>query len=178
MVCLKKNEKILELELRNKIFLLVKKYAGSHIRELERISKIPYSTLKYHLHYLVKHELILEKQSNGKSRYYSKSVGLEDISILELMKHKNIRRILFYLTTYEEGTYSDLESFTNLSSTTLIWYMKRLQNKGIVKKEKRRGMVTFRLYFDKEKIIKVLIIYKESFFDSLINRAIEVWDIA
>ena len=176
----KKNEKILELELRNKIFLLVKKYAGSHLRELERRSKIPYSTLKYHLHYLVKHDLILEKQSNGKSQYYSKTIEADDIEILGLMKQKNIRRILFYLVSYDECINKDLESFIKIAPSTIIWYMKILLKKGLVIRIQKADKLVYKLNFDKidkEKIVKILTTYKESFFDSLINRAIETWEI-
>ena len=83
-----KIEKILELELRNKIFIFIQEYPGSHLREIERITKIPYSTLKYHLNYLNKHNLIIEKQEKGNNKYYSKTIKSEDINI-----RKNSRKI-------------------------------------------------------------------------------------
>ncbi len=175
---LKKNEKILELELRNEIFLIVKKYPGSHLRELERRSNIPYSTLKYHLHYLVKHELIFEKPSNGKSQYYPKTIELDDIELLGLVKQKNTRRILFYLASHKECTYKDLEHFTKLAPSTIIWYMKNLLKKEIVMKMQKDNKLVYKLKSDKSKLLKILIAYRESFFDSLLDRAIETWEIS
>lgn len=172
-----KNEKILELEIRNKIFIFIQKYPGSHLREIERITKIPYSTLKYHLNYLNKHNLIIEKQEKGNNKYYSKTIKSDDINIIGLLKQKNIRKILIYLVSYKEGSYKELENFTNLAPSTIIWYIKKLLNKEIVEKIHKEKKLIYKIKSDKENITRILITYKESFFDSLLDKVIETWDI-
>jgi len=174
---LKKNEKILELELRNKIFVLVSKYAGSHLRELERKSSISYSTLKYHLHFLVKHNLIIEKIGNGNIKYYPKTIRPDDMEILGLLRQKNVRKILLFLLTYDKCTHKDLEGFTRLAPSTVNWYLDGLIKRGVVIKSSLGNKALYKLNYNKEEIMKILIIYRESFVDSLIDKTIEMWEL-
>jgi predicted transcriptional regulator len=171
-----KDEKILDLELRNKIFNLVSKHAGSHLRELERKTKIPYSTLKYHLHFLAKHNLILEKSGDGNTKYYPKDIESEDIEILALLRQKNIRKILLFTLTNPSSTPKDLEDFTRLAPSTINWYIAALVKKDVLKKQSGKKL-TYKLAYDKNKIMKILITYRESFLDAFVNKTIEMWDI-
>ena len=169
-------KEILELELRNKIYNFVNKYAGSHLRELERKSKIPYSTLKYHLHYLVKHNLIIEKIGSKNSKYYPKTIASDDIEILGLLRQKNIRKIILFILISNKCTLRDLEEFTILSPSTVSWYLNGLTKKGIIKKTKIGKKTIYKLIYKKEQIMKILVTYKESFFDYLVDKTIEMWE--
>ena len=171
---LRKGE-ILELELRNKIFNLVSRYAGSHLRELERKSNIPYSTLKYHLHFLARHDLIIEKTGKGNVLYYPKTVKPEDMELLGLLRQKNIRKILLFLLNHNNCTLKELEEFTGLAPSTVSWYLNDLINRGIIRKRNLGNKTIYELNYSKEKIMKVLIAYKESFVDTLIDKTIEMW---
>lgn len=177
MIFEKKNEEILKLEHRNKVYRLISKYPGTHLRELERKSKIPYSTLKYHLHFLAKHSLILEKKERGNIKYYTKSIEKEDIEIISLLRQKNVRKIILLLLTNGSCSHKDFEEFTSLASSTVNWYLNNLMKKGIVEKLIIKNKTPYKLRCDKEKIMKVLITYKESFVDSLIDKTIEMWEL-
>ena len=70
-----RSERILELEKRREIFDIVRKNSGCHFREIERRSKIAHGTLKYHLGFLARHGLIVEKKDGNNVRYFSKSLS-------------------------------------------------------------------------------------------------------
>lgn len=167
----------MELELRKKIFTLVSKNAGSHLRELERKSKIPYSTLKYHLNFLSKHDLIIEKKSRGKIKYYPKKIESEDMEIIGILRQKNFRKILLYLLINDNCTFGDIEQFIKLSPSTVSWYLKKLINVKAINKINLGKKFVYVLVYDKKKIMKVLITYRESFVDSLIDKTIEMWEL-
>ena len=93
------NNKILELDLRNKIYLLVKKHAGCHFREIERKSHLPASSLKYHLDYLAKYGLIMEERNGNNIRYFPKEFNTHNKVLLSLLRQGSIRRILVFLIT-------------------------------------------------------------------------------
>ncbi len=170
-------EKVLELELRKRIFDLVCEYAGIHLRELERKSAIAYSTLKYHLHFLTKHGLILEKKGNGTIQYYPATIKPENIEILGLLRQKNIRRILVFLLHHDTCTIKTLEQFMKLAPSTISWYLNGLIRKEIIKKTGQGSKVIYKLAYEKEKLMGVLITYQESFIDKLIDKTVEMWEL-
>jgi predicted transcriptional regulator len=163
----------LELELRNKIYHLVSKFAGSHLRELERRGGIAYSTLKYHLHFMVRKDLIAERDG----RFYPREVSVEDALILGLLRQRNVRRILLLLVDTGPTGMKDLEDFTRLSASTVSWYLDRLVRQRVVTKERMGKEVRFKLIYDREKMVRVLLTYKESFLDGLVDRAVEMWEV-
>ena len=65
-----RDEKILELRTRRRIYEVVKKFAGCHFREIERKSNLPTGTVKYHLSYLTNHGLLKEEKDKNKVRYF------------------------------------------------------------------------------------------------------------
>jgi len=174
---LEKNKEVLDLESRNKIYHLVSKNAGSHLRELERKSRISYSTLKYHLHYLTRKGLIVEKKGEGNSRFFIKEVSTEDIETLSMLRQKNMRKILIYLAANKKTKLAELEQFTKLSASTISWYLNRLIKKRVVEKTADRRNVTFELSSDREEIKRILISYRESFLDNLVDKVVEMWEV-
>ena len=64
-----------------------------------------------------------------------------------------------------------------LSPSTVSWHLKKLERGDIIGFIKKGRSTSYNILIDKEKIITLLITYKESFFDSMINRVIEMWDI-
>ncbi len=173
----RKNKHILDLELRNKIFCMVTKYAGCHLRDLERKSGIAYSTLKYHLHYLTKHDLIIEQKVSGNSQYYPKTIEYSDIKILSLLRQKNIRRIIVLLISENTCSLHGFESYVKLGQSTILWYLDKLIKNSIVEKIRRGKNTFYKLKYDRNKIIKLLISYQKSFLDNLVDKTIEMWEV-
>jgi predicted transcriptional regulator len=68
-------------------------------------------------------------------------------------------------------------NFTKLSSSTVSWHLKKLISKNIISSIKNGRESNYKLLSDKNEIINLLVIYKEGFFDSLVDRVIEMWDI-
>ena len=173
---IEKNKNVLDLKQRKKIFNIVSKHAGSHIRDLERKSGIAFSTLKYHLHYLVKKGLIYEKEIRGKTQYFPNTIDRKDSEILSLLRQKNIRRILTLLVTIDYVDYPVIENYTGLSKSTVSWYLNKLERRGLVIRTRSEGKVFLKLNLEKDRIIRLIISYRESFLDKLVDKTIEMWD--
>ncbi len=173
-----KSEKILELETRKRIYEIVKKYSGCHFREFERISRIPYGTLKYHLNFLIKHDLIIYKKEDNRVRYFPKDFQTENIKLLSLLRQKVIRKIILFLAINEKSGHEEISNFLELSPSTVSWHLNKLVRENIMVSEKEGRKTKYKLAVDKNEIIKILVIYKESFLDSFVNRVIEMWDLS
>ena len=169
-------DKILELETRKKIYNLVKKYAGCHFRDLERKGKIPASSLKYHLNYLVKHKLITEKKEGNNLRYFPEEFNENNKAILGLLRQESIRKILIFLLINENCNHEDFVRFAKLSPSTISWHLRKLETKKIIISTKNGRNTYYKLILDKNEIMNLLITYQESFLDSLVNKTIEMWD--
>lgn len=172
----RKNEKIFELQTRKNIYEIVTKNAGCHFREIERRTKIPYGTLKYHLNFLVKHSLLIEKIDNNKVRYFPKEIKSEDLEILSLLRQENIRNIILFLLSQEECAHKEISDFVGLSPGTISWHLNKLIKKRIVGKRDSNKTAYYLLY-PREEIMRLIISFRESFFDSLIDKVIEMWDL-
>jgi len=126
-------EKILNLEKRRIIHNIILNNPGIHLREIVRKSKIPKSTLKYHLNYLEKQNLIVEKEDRGYNRYYvSNSVGNYEKKIIKFLRQPVTRKIMFVMYTYIISSEMDIVREVGKHQTTISYHLKKLKKEGII----------------------------------------------
>ncbi len=172
-----KNKKILELETRRKIYELVKRYSGDHFRALERKSNLSVGVLKYHINFLTKHNFIRQEKDGNNTRYFIANIQHENRKLLGLLRQKNIRKIILCIFSNENCHHEDIVKYVNISPSTVSWYLKRLEREEIISYVKDGRKTTYSLRIDKEEIVKLLVTYKESFLDALVNKTVEMWEI-
>ena len=171
-----RKKKILELNSRKKIFEVVKKNAGSHFREIERRSGISHGTLKYHLGFLVRHGLILENKEGNNLRYFPTEFKNENKILLGLLRQKQIRKIVLFILLNKKCSSDEIIKFLGLAPSTVSWHLKKLIKERVISAQVKGKKKEYSLLIKEEDIIKLLIIYKESFFDSLVDRVVETWE--
>jgi len=62
-----------------------------------------------------------------------------------------------------------------LSPSTTSWHLEKLAESGIVEKT-RRGRKIFYRIVDKQTIADILVNYRRSFLDEVVNNFVEVWE--
>ncbi len=169
-------KKILVLNSRKRIYELVEKFAGSHFREIERKSKMPYGSVKYHLNYLAKHKLISVVRDGNRTRYYPKQFKLENVKLLGLLRQKSIRNILLILLNQKMCSHKEITYYVKLSPSTISWHLNKLEKEGIISSKEEGRMTYYKLITKEDEIIPLLIRYKESFLDSIVDNFIEMWN--
>ncbi|MCM2325678.1 MAG: winged helix-turn-helix transcriptional regulator [Candidatus Woesearchaeota archaeon] len=172
-----REKEILEIDVRRNIYEIVKKFAGCHFREIERKSGFSTGSVKYHLDYLIRNGLITQEKDNGNVRYYPIEFMPENKRLLGLLRQESIRKILLFLLTHGDANHEQIASFTGLSPSTVSWHLKKLEQNGIVRPKRSGRKSTYLILIDKKDIISLLITYKESFLDSLVDNVIEMWDL-
>jgi len=170
-------DKILGLDTRKKIYNLVKEHAGCHFRDIERKSNLPASSVKYHLNYLTKHELIQEEKDENKIRYFPREFNTDNKVLLSLLRQRSLRKILIFLLTNKNCSHEEIVRFLKLSPSTVSWHLKKLVEKGFIKSNQIEKRIKYSLLVKNEEVINLLMIYQDSFFDSLVNKTIEMWDV-
>lgn len=166
---------VLDLEARRRIVEHVRDAPGLHLRALAEALQMPLSTLEYHCYHLVKHGHLDTRESGGfKAFFPGQGIDRRDKDILALVRHEAPRRIATYLLLTPGATPGDLKGAVGLSGPTLSFHLKKMRTGNLVREEAAGR--TKRLYVvDPERVAGVLVTYRKSFVDDVVDRFSETW---
>jgi predicted transcriptional regulator len=167
-------EEILNNDRRRKIYNFVKKNPGNHLRSLQRILKMPLSSLEYHLDYMVRKRIIIREKDGRFTRYYVEKMKPENKNMLSVLRQKRFREIILIIMSRYKVKFQDLLEMLEIPPSTLSFYLKHLLNYNIINREKI-GYENIYTIKDNELVSRVLITYKSSLLDRLIDKAIHTW---
>jgi predicted transcriptional regulator len=166
--------KILENQRRRKIYTVIEANPGIHLRELQRILKIPLATLDYHLGYMTRKEIVLREPDGHHKRYYTKSLDVEDKKVFFALRQKRMREIVLLILASEKAKYQLLSHDLKIPHSTLSFYLKYLVDNDVLVRD-RIGYENIYAIKDEERVAKVLMLYKPSFSDKLADKALDTW---
>ena len=167
-------DEILENERRRNIYAAIEASPGIHLRELQRILNIPLTTLEYHLSYMGRKKILFAETQSHHKRYYTKPLDPEDKKLLAALRQKRMREIVLIILANGKAKYQLLVDQLKLSHSTLSSYLKYLVNNNILVKDKI-GYENLYKIRDEVRVAKVLIAYKPSFLDKLVDNALDIW---
>lgn len=140
-----KIENVIELRSRQKIYDTIKKFPGLHLREL--IRKVGYSngTVRYHLKYLKKRELIIEKiQDNYKRYFVSDEISSIEKELMGFIRQKIPRYIIINIMFNMAASRTKISSDLEESPEVVGYHLQKLYDAGIIKKAKvENGYISF-----------------------------------
>jgi len=158
----KGKNRLLNLEIRRVIYNHILKNPGVHLREISRELQIPKSTLTYHLNFLRKQDLIVEKSEGKFKRYYiTQKVGNLDKAILSLIRKNIPRSILLFLFLYPGNSRIEIGNDLGKSPTTISYHLQKLVEKEVITSYRSGRRKVYRLRNQKE-MYKFFITYEES----------------
>lgn len=165
----------LELETRRRIYQHLQKTPGTHMREIGRELDIPMGTLEYHLHYLVKANLLTTRQDARYTRYFpTGELSRREKDVLAILRQKVPRQVAAHLLLAPGSSHGQILTKFALSPSTLSFHIKKLVTTGIVSQEKSGRENLYRVV-EPELVAKVLIQHRASFFDDVVDRFADVW---
>lgn len=145
------------------------------MREIGRDLEIPMGTLEYHLHYLVKANLLTTRQDARYTRYFATGeLSRQEKDVLAVLRQKVPRQIAAHLLLDPGSSHGTLLAKFELSASTLSFHLKKLVTTGIVAQEKAGRENLYRVV-EPDLVARVLIQHRESFFDDVIDRFAAVW---
>jgi predicted transcriptional regulator len=169
------NEDPLELDTRKRIYSLIESTPGIHFREISRRLEIPMGVVEYHLHYLMKKDMIISRKEGRYKRYYTEGkVGSRDKKVLAFLRKEVPRKILMHLMLDPGARHRDIKEELGISGSTLTFHLKKMIKKDVVKEEELNGGKGF-FVVDPEAVSRTLILYKRSFMDDLVDSFTETW---
>jgi predicted transcriptional regulator len=166
---------VLDLEARRRIVERVRDSPGLHLRALAESLGMPVSTLEYHCYHLVKHGHLDTRDLGGfKAFFPGQGLDRRDKDILAILRHDAPRRIATHLALNPGTTPGELKEVLGLSGPTLSFHLKRMRVAGLVREEAAGR--TKRLYLtEADRVANVLVVYRKSFLDDVVDRFSEAW---
>lgn len=170
-----RREEVLEYETRRRVFELIRDEPGLHLRELERRSQVPLSTLRHHLRFLGEHGLVDAEDDRNVTRYFARTfVEPGDRRALGALRQEALRRVLLHILAQGgQAAYKQLGADLDLPPSTLAAYLSELVRRGLLV---RRSLGRTSRYdvVDPERVIRLLFAYRATFFDRLVDHLLDV----
>jgi predicted transcriptional regulator len=168
-------EKQMALSPRDRIFSTIIQNPGLHFREIQRRVDIATGALQYHVEYLKKKHLIYEEKEGKFSRFYAHQEEKIDEKLMNLLRQDQVRQIVLFLLTKRRATIKTIVKEMDISASTTKFHLKKLLDRGVVVEKEQQGKSFYSLK-EKEPIMILLINYKTSFLDALVDSFVEIWE--
>lgn len=170
-----RREDVLEYETRRRLYHLIEDEPGLHMRELERRSGIPLSTLRHHLRYLHEHRLVDQVEDKNVTRYFAHVMPEEaDRRTVSALRQEALRRVLlFVLSEGGVASYQSIQAHVGAPASTLAVYLAHLVDRGILER-RTAGRESRYVVVDGERTIRLLHRYRASFLDALVDHLLDV----
>ncbi|MBM4248912.1 MAG: transcriptional regulator [Euryarchaeota archaeon] len=165
----------LDLECRKRIFEFVSAHPGVHFRELQRQLDLPVGALDYHLKYLERHEVLVSRAEGHYTRYYARDrFDPASKAVLSFLRQDLPRGIILFLLQNPKSAHGAiLENFT-VTGATLSYHLKRLCGEGVLSVARDGRESTYEVV-DPDKVADLLITYRRSFLDELVESFVAAW---
>lgn len=119
---------------RTRIRSLVFVLPGVHMRQVQRILGLSFSSVRYNVDTLKKSREIQDWSQNGRSRLFPPEVIETDRIVYSHLRIRSSRKILRALAQKDKLTNSELAEITGLAKSTLSESIHRLLDAGAIDK--------------------------------------------
>lgn len=164
----------IELETRRRIYDFVVANPGTHLRAIKEELEMPMGQLEYHLHYLEQRGLLDAKEDRYYKRFFPAEMSATDRRVLSAIRQEKPRQIVLFVLQEPGADHRTIQRELGIGASSLSFYMKDLMAKEIIARtrEGRRSLYTV---VDVERVVKLLITYRPSFLDKMVDRFLETW---
>jgi DNA-binding transcriptional ArsR family regulator len=123
---------------------------------------------------MVRKKVIFKERTSHYARFYVRHLDDKDKKVLVSLRQRRLREIVLIVLRKEKIKYSDLLDSLKIPPSTLSFYLKYLIEKKILSRDKI-GYENIYFIKEKERISRVLLTYKASFLDKLVDKAMGTW---
>ena len=166
---------VLALESRRTVYLVVENNPGAHFRAIERSSGLSLAVVKHNLDYLAKQHIVRSENDGRNLRYYPVSFGSDATHLMNLLRQKSTRQVLLCLLV-KPFSFQSLTARTGLAPSTISESLKKLRSSRVIRSYKQGREMYYALSIDANDLVRLMITYRTSFLDALVDRIAETWE--
>lgn len=123
----------LDLKTRREIYDFISKEPGLYLDELSKKMNIPQSSINYHLKYLKKLGVLIEKSDDEYVRYYIvKKLSGREREILDILKQDIPFKIIMFLMMNPEASWMNISRYLRRHPKTVSFHLKKLIGVDII----------------------------------------------
>lgn len=131
------DEAPIDLTVRQRVYEIVTRYPGLHLREIMRRVGTSSALAEYHLNVLEKHGLVTSTEERGYRRFYPARsprtpLSREDKRFLGLVRHPIALGIVLYLLERGRASHKDITDVVTVTKSTVTYHLKNLQEASVV----------------------------------------------
>jgi len=165
------------VEMRTRIFDLVHRYPGLHLRDIQRRASTSAALAEYHLNLLEKWGLVKSTKEHGRRRFFparSPRIALskDDQRVISLMRQRIPLGIVLLLLEGEQATHGELSTALNVHKSTMTYNLRKLIDAGVVLPALADGRALS--LCDREHVLTLLRAYEPS--PDLIGAYAQLWE--
>jgi predicted transcriptional regulator len=155
---------------RRRIFEFVRAHPGTHMREIQRKLDMSAGTLEYHLHVLVRSDLLATRRQGRYVRYYIASqTGRAEKDVLGFLRQEVPRQVCTLLLMEPNMSHGELLRNFRIAPSTLTFHLRKLLDGAVLDAERVGRETRFRVR-DPELVKKCLLDFRASFLDDVVDR--------
>ena len=124
----------LDHETRTEIYEQVTASPGTYVSELATATDTPLSTVRYHVRVLEAENLVREKRFTGKRRLFP--ARSTDVAVHAALNDDSTATIVDAIDRLDQPTVSTLAEETERSDSTVSYHLSRLEESGVVARER------------------------------------------
>lgn len=172
---MKSEKEALVLDVRKKIYSLINEFPGIYFRELQRQIGIATGNLMYHISFLQKHNLVKIETHQKKKRIFPIGLHEGERVALGMLRQRPVRHIVLLLLKYNQATNKSISKELHFLPSVTSYYLGRMERAGILVSQVR-GRERICTLKNSREIQKVLIAFKASFLDKLVDNFAAAWE--
>jgi predicted transcriptional regulator len=164
----------IELETRRRIYDFVVANPGTHLRAIKDELDMPMGQLEYHLHFLENKGLLDAKEDRYYKRFFPSDMSATDRRVLSAIRQEKPRQIVLFVLQTPGVDHRTIQAELGIGASSLSFYMKDLIDKEVMER-RREGRRSLYQVLDVDRVVKLLITYRPSFLDKMVDRFLETW---
>lgn len=161
---------------RARIIELISLMPGLHLRQLQRLLGISFSSTRYHVKRLESSGKLLPKQDRGFVRLYPKGINESDLEIYPFLRNRTARLILSALIEQPGLSNKEISERTGLAKSTISEYLTRFLSAKIVKSTMAENKRIAYEIQDPSHLLYLLMTSKGRVNSTATDRFVDLWD--
>jgi predicted transcriptional regulator len=160
----------------DQILQFIQENPSCHLRKIKMELDLAMGTIQYHLDKLEKAGMITS-QRQGLHKYYFVVGAFEENEkqLLEILSNETAREILMFIVEQKFPSQTEISKHIGISSASVSWQIKRLQDYRIVEEIKEGKFKRYKLRGDSKQVVALLKNYYPGIWNRWSNRLAEIF---